>query len=148
MLATQPHISNTHINLQKPASDLVYKYWIRRSFQMTQNQLPGVGGTFEFSETRRAYQNLSLLGPLLIRTFPYDNLFLADLFLLKPFLIRTSEISLFNIGQLISCSTILLCLNDTCFFPRPELRQHLALYTLHKTPKDGASPSGPPNMIT
>ena len=34
------------------------------------------------------------------------------------------------------------------FFPRSELRQHLALYTLHKTPTDGASPSGSPNMIT
>ena len=43
---------------------------------------------------------------------------------------------------------VLLSLRDTCFFSRPELRQHLALYTLHKTPMDGASPSGPPNMIT
>ena len=34
-----------------------------------------------------------------------------------------------------------LCVSDTCFFPRPELQQHLALYTLHKTPKERASPS-------
>ena len=34
-------------------------------------------------------------------------------------------------------------------FPKdPKLQEHLALYTLHKTPMDGASPSGPPNMIT
>ena len=43
---------------------------------------------------------------------------------------------------------VLLCLSDISFFPRPELRQDLALYTLHKTPMDGASPSGPPNIIT
>ena len=43
---------------------------------------------------------------------------------------------------------VLLCLSDISFFPRPEFREHLALYTLHKTPMDGASPSGPPNMIT
>ena len=43
---------------------------------------------------------------------------------------------------------VLLCLSDTCFFPRPELRQHLALYTLHKSPKDRKFRSGPPNMIT
>ena len=43
---------------------------------------------------------------------------------------------------------VLLCLSGTCFFQRPELRQHPALYTLHKIPKARASPGGPTNMIT
>ncbi len=33
-------------------------------------------------------------------------------------------------------------------FSKAELREHHALYTLHKIPRDRASPSGPPNMIT
>ena len=54
----------------------------------------------------------------------------------------------YMVTEILLCSLGYLCLNDTCFFPRPELRQHPALYTLHKIPRDGASPSGPPNMIT
>ena len=67
-----------YINLQKHTSNLGYKYWIPRSLYMTKNHLSPVCGTLESSETRRAYQSLSLLG--------YS-------------LIRTTEISLFNSGS-------------------------------------------------
>ena len=50
--------------------------------------------------------------------------------------------------EVLLCGLRSLVSEGHCFFPRPELREHLALYTLHKTPMDGASPSGPPNMIT
>ena len=52
------------------------------------------------------------------------------------------------VTEILLCGLGSLCLRDTCFFPRPEHRQHPALYTLHKSPKDRASPSGPTNMIT
>ena len=51
------------------------------------------------------------------------------------------EILLCGPGSLVSEGHLL--------FPKdPKLQEHLALYTLHKTPMDGASPSGSPNMIT
>ena len=51
------------------------------------------------------------------------------------------------VTEILLCGLRYLCLNDTCFFPRPELRQHPALYTLHKIPRNRAPPSGPPNII-
>ena len=50
--------------------------------------------------------------------------------------------------EVLLCGLGYPCLSDISFFPRPELREHLALYTLHKTPMNGASPSGPPLIIT
>ena len=50
------------------------------------------------------------------------------------------EVLLCGLGSLVSEGHLL--------FPKAELRQHLSLYTLHKTPMDGASPSGPPLIIT
>ena len=37
---------------------------------------------------------------------------------------------------------VLLCLSDICFFQRPELREHLALYAQYKITKDKVPPNG------
>ena len=51
-----------------------------------------------------------------------------------------TEILLCGLGSLVSERHLL--------FSKAELREHHALYTLHKIPKDRATPSGPTNMIT
>ena len=43
-----------YINLQKPTSDLGYKYWIPRSLHTLPDHLPRVGGALESSETHNA----------------------------------------------------------------------------------------------